>query len=181
MFVHASCKKLFTNLADTQAWPSWYPNSHDVKLLNSLDGKLHPGTRFSWDTHIRVTYRCTDEGDGQIYQGLQQQASILSYIDVLQTLAIFCACMVPLVLLMKRPPKTPRWPSTNHAHFTSGAKQMRILSNSSVALAGVLAIALCIPAANGQTFPAGVTPVCGAVTAVTANSVTVQTPQLEVV
>ena len=41
---------------------------------------------------------------GQIYQSLQQQA-ILSYIDVLQTLAILCACMVPLVLLMKRPPK----------------------------------------------------------------------------
>ena len=54
---------------------------------------------------------------------------------------------------------------------------MRILSNSSVALAGVLALAPCIPAANGQTFPAGVTPVRGAVTAVTANSVTVQTPQ----
>ena len=42
---------------------------------------------------------------GQIHQILQQQASILSYIDVLQTLAIFCACMVPLVLLMKLPPK----------------------------------------------------------------------------
>jgi DHA2 family multidrug resistance protein len=42
---------------------------------------------------------------GQIYHNLQQQASILSYIDALQTLAIFCACMVPLVLLMKRPPK----------------------------------------------------------------------------
>jgi hypothetical protein len=54
---------------------------------------------------------------------------------------------------------------------------MRILSNSSAALAGVLALASCIPAANGQTFPAGVTPVRGAVTAVTANSVTVQTPQ----
>jgi hypothetical protein len=38
--------------------PSWYPNSHDVKLLNSLDGKLHQGTRFSWDTfgvHIEST------------------------------------------------------------------------------------------------------------------------------
>jgi DHA2 family multidrug resistance protein len=42
---------------------------------------------------------------GQIYQSLLQQASMLSYIDVLQTLAIFCACMVPLVLLMKCPPK----------------------------------------------------------------------------
>jgi len=58
IFVHASCKKVFTNLADAQAWPSSYPNSHDVKLLNSLDGKLHRGTRFSWDTfgvHIEST------------------------------------------------------------------------------------------------------------------------------
>lgn len=41
----------------------------------------------------------------QIYQSLQAQASILSYLDVLQMLSIFCACMVPLVLLMKKPPK----------------------------------------------------------------------------
>jgi uncharacterized protein YndB with AHSA1/START domain len=48
--VHASCKKVFATLVDAQMWPSWYPNSHDVKLLNSPDGKLHGGTRFSWDT-----------------------------------------------------------------------------------------------------------------------------------
>src|ERR1700678_3839769 len=58
IFVHASCKKVFTNLADAQAWPSWYPNSHDVTLKNSLDGRLHRETRFSWDTfgvHIEST------------------------------------------------------------------------------------------------------------------------------
>src|ERR1700722_517827 len=54
---------------------------------------------------------------------------------------------------------------------------MRILSNSSLALAGMLALAQWIPVANGQTFPAGVTPLRGAVTAGTAQSVTVQTPQ----
>jgi hypothetical protein len=48
--IHASCEKVFANMADPQAWPSWYPNSHNVKLLNSPDGKLHEGTRFSWDT-----------------------------------------------------------------------------------------------------------------------------------
>ena len=48
--VHASCEKVFANIADAQAWPSWYPNSHTVQLLNSPDGKLHEGTRFSWDT-----------------------------------------------------------------------------------------------------------------------------------
>jgi len=41
----------------------------------------------------------------RIYQSLQAQASILSYIDILQSISIFCACMVLLVLLMKRPPK----------------------------------------------------------------------------
>jgi uncharacterized protein YndB with AHSA1/START domain len=48
--VHASCKKVFANISDAQVWPSWYPNSHNVKLLNSLNGKLHGETRFSWDT-----------------------------------------------------------------------------------------------------------------------------------
>src|ERR1700743_3559077 len=48
--VHASCQKVFASIVDAQAWPEWYPNSHHVKLLNSPDGKLHEGTRFSWDT-----------------------------------------------------------------------------------------------------------------------------------
>ena len=48
--VHASCEKVFANIVDAQAWPSWYPNSQNVKLLNSPDGNLHEGTRFSWDT-----------------------------------------------------------------------------------------------------------------------------------
>jgi hypothetical protein len=43
-------------MADAQAWPSWYPNSQNVKLLNSPDGKLHEGTRFSWDTSARSNY-----------------------------------------------------------------------------------------------------------------------------
>jgi len=41
----------------------------------------------------------------QIYRSLQLQASVLSYIDVIESLAIFCACMIPLVFLMKRQPK----------------------------------------------------------------------------
>ena len=48
--IHASCEKVFANMADAQAWPSWYPNSQNVKLLNSPDGKLREGTQFSWDT-----------------------------------------------------------------------------------------------------------------------------------
>jgi MFS transporter, DHA2 family, multidrug resistance protein len=40
-----------------------------------------------------------------IYRSVQAQASVLSYIDILQSLSVICACMIPLVLLMKRPPK----------------------------------------------------------------------------
>ena len=48
--VLASCEKVFANIADAQEWPSWYPNSYNVKVLNSPDGKLHKEARFSWDT-----------------------------------------------------------------------------------------------------------------------------------
>jgi MFS transporter, DHA2 family, multidrug resistance protein len=40
-----------------------------------------------------------------IYHSVQTQASVLSYIDVLEFLAIICACMVPLVFLLKKPPR----------------------------------------------------------------------------
>lgn len=41
----------------------------------------------------------------QFYRTLQGQAGVLSYLDVLRTLALLCAVMVPLALLMKKPPK----------------------------------------------------------------------------
>jgi hypothetical protein len=47
--VHTSCAKVFANIVDAKVWPSWYPNFHNVTLLNSTDGKLQGGTRFSWD------------------------------------------------------------------------------------------------------------------------------------
>jgi MFS transporter, DHA2 family, multidrug resistance protein len=42
---------------------------------------------------------------GRLYQTLQSQASVLSYIDVIGMLSLFCACMVPMALLLKKPPK----------------------------------------------------------------------------
>jgi DHA2 family multidrug resistance protein len=42
---------------------------------------------------------------GQIYQQLQQQASVLSYIDILRTLSFFCGCMIPLVFLLNKAKK----------------------------------------------------------------------------
>jgi hypothetical protein len=48
--VRASCKTVWDHIIEAEKWPSWYSNSHNMKLLNSADGKLHEDTRFSWDT-----------------------------------------------------------------------------------------------------------------------------------
>jgi hypothetical protein len=50
LLIHASCETVWSHLIDAQAWPEWYPNSINVELLNSPDGKLRQDTRFSWDT-----------------------------------------------------------------------------------------------------------------------------------
>jgi DHA2 family multidrug resistance protein len=43
--------------------------------------------------------------EGSIYQTLLRQSTMLSYLDVIFCLAIGCACMVPLVFLMKKKPR----------------------------------------------------------------------------
>lgn len=40
-----------------------------------------------------------------IYNQLHRQASMLAYLDVIQYLSIFCACMLPLLFFIPRPPK----------------------------------------------------------------------------
>jgi MFS transporter, DHA2 family, multidrug resistance protein len=39
------------------------------------------------------------------YRIIQQQAAVLAYLDVIQSLTIIVACTIPLVLLMRKPPK----------------------------------------------------------------------------
>ena len=40
-----------------------------------------------------------------IYNQLHRQAGMLAYLDIIQYLATFCACMLPLLFLIPRPPK----------------------------------------------------------------------------
>jgi MFS transporter, DHA2 family, multidrug resistance protein len=40
-----------------------------------------------------------------IYNQLHRQAAMLSYLDIIQYLTIFCACMIPLLFFIPRPPK----------------------------------------------------------------------------
>jgi hypothetical protein len=50
LLIHASCSIVWQHLVHAQTWSEWYPNSHNVKLRNSPDGRLHQDTQFSWDT-----------------------------------------------------------------------------------------------------------------------------------
>jgi hypothetical protein len=50
LLIHAPCTKVWQHLVEAPSWPEWYPNSHNVRLLNSSDGELHQDTRFSWET-----------------------------------------------------------------------------------------------------------------------------------
>jgi DHA2 family multidrug resistance protein len=48
-----------------------------------------------------------------IYNQLHRQAAMLSYLDIIQYMAIFCACMIPLLFFIPRAPKHAS-PSAGH-------------------------------------------------------------------
>ena len=50
MDIRAGCETVFSNLVDAEAWPSWYSNSKDVKVLNTPDHRLRKNARISWET-----------------------------------------------------------------------------------------------------------------------------------
>ncbi|PLZ00954.1 hypothetical protein CY652_18050 [Burkholderia sp. WAC0059] len=47
--IDASCDAVWGHLVDATKWPSWYPNSHDVKIISG-ETKIGPHSRFTWKT-----------------------------------------------------------------------------------------------------------------------------------
>jgi DHA2 family multidrug resistance protein len=43
-----------------------------------------------------------------LYQQLHRQAAMLAYVDIIRDLTVFCACMIPLVFFLPKPPKGMR-------------------------------------------------------------------------
>lgn len=55
--IDAPCSAVWDHLVDATRWPTWYPNSRNVKIADS-GSRLGPHTHFTWDTfgvHIRST------------------------------------------------------------------------------------------------------------------------------
>jgi MFS transporter, DHA2 family, multidrug resistance protein len=48
-----------------------------------------------------------------LYNELHRQSGMLAYLDIIQYMAIFCACMLPLLFFIPRPPKHAS-PSAGH-------------------------------------------------------------------
>ena len=48
--VSAPCAVVWSHLVNATKWPEWYPNSKDVKVVNSSSGLLTEGARFDWQT-----------------------------------------------------------------------------------------------------------------------------------
>ena len=49
LIVNASCDRVWRHIIDAGQWPSWYPNSKDVRILGG-DPVLRDGTVFRWTT-----------------------------------------------------------------------------------------------------------------------------------
>jgi drug resistance transporter, EmrB/QacA subfamily len=69
--------------------------------VNALKGSFGQGFQA---VHMAQAY---------IYNQLHRQAAMLAYLDIIQYLAIFCACMLPLLFFIPRPPKNAS-PSAGH-------------------------------------------------------------------
>ncbi len=48
--IQGGCEIAFSNLVGAEAWPSWYSNSKDVRVLNTPDHRLRKNARISWET-----------------------------------------------------------------------------------------------------------------------------------
>jgi DHA2 family multidrug resistance protein len=45
------------------------------------------------------------QAEGFIYRQMHQQAGMLAYVDIIRYLCVFCACMIPLLFFIPKPPK----------------------------------------------------------------------------
>jgi uncharacterized protein YndB with AHSA1/START domain len=58
--IPAPCEQVWAWLIRAPLWPTWYPNSSNVRLLDPSQNELGPGTSFTWQTfgvRIKSTVR----------------------------------------------------------------------------------------------------------------------------
>ncbi len=78
-----------------------------VRMLKGVFGNSH---RSGGDPFVGSG---SHQAQAYVYNMLHRQAGMLAYLDIIQTLAIFCACMLPLLFFIPKPPKHAS-PSAGH-------------------------------------------------------------------
>jgi DHA2 family multidrug resistance protein len=78
-----------------------------IKALKPMFGASHGGGGNP------MTGKGSHAAQAYIYNQMHAQAGMLAYLDIIQALAIFCACMLPLLFFIPRPPKHAS-PSAGH-------------------------------------------------------------------
>jgi uncharacterized protein YndB with AHSA1/START domain len=48
--INAPCDRVWKHIVEATAWPQWYPNSKDVRIIEGADGVLGMNTVFRWTT-----------------------------------------------------------------------------------------------------------------------------------
>jgi hypothetical protein len=50
IIIRADCSTIWRHLVAARKWPYWYPNAHDVRLLDGNPDVLAANTKFEWTT-----------------------------------------------------------------------------------------------------------------------------------
>jgi polyketide cyclase/dehydrase/lipid transport protein len=50
IFIKAPSSTVCQHIVEAQRWPEWYPNSHDVQIVNHQGGVLRADSKFEWST-----------------------------------------------------------------------------------------------------------------------------------
>jgi MFS transporter, DHA2 family, multidrug resistance protein len=78
----------------------------DVLAGNLQGGNVHLRNALWRITHMMMTrgpdaVHAATQAQGMVYQELQRQAMMLSFVDNFRTMGVICVCVIPLMLMMK--------------------------------------------------------------------------------
>ncbi len=81
-----------------------------VRQVTSLAGvfKVGNGAGVPGGPYGGASYGAIHQAMASIYNQMHRQSSTLAYVDIIRYLTVFCACMLPLLLFIPKPPKNMR-------------------------------------------------------------------------
>ena len=75
--------------------------------VNAMSHAFKPGngTGPSGGAYSGASFGAIHQAQAFIYNQMHRQAATLAYVDIIEYLCLFCACMIPLLFFIPKPPK----------------------------------------------------------------------------